>query len=167
MMTSSTTTPTVVLISGANRGLGRGLLEQFLARPNHTVIAANRDPESPSSKDLESLGKGHGSRLVVVKVDASSDADAAEAVKDLKSLHGIDHVDLVVANAGVAYAYGKVSEIDLKDVRGHLEPNFYGVLRLYQATLPLLLKSADPKWVTMGSIAGSIEVRISLTIHVV
>lgn len=36
--------PTIVLITGANRGLGKGLLKRYLALPNHTVIAANRDP---------------------------------------------------------------------------------------------------------------------------
>ncbi len=158
-MASTTSKTTVVLISGANRGLGKGLLERYLARPNHTVIAANRDPEATSSQALESLPKGPGSRLIVVKVDATSDTDPSTAVKELQAKHGLDHLDLVIANAGVAYAYGKVSEIDIKDVRGHFEPNVYGVVRLCQATFPLLLKSADPKWVTVGSTAGSIEVR--------
>jgi norsolorinic acid ketoreductase len=36
--------PTTVLISGANRGLGRGLVERYLARDDHTVVAAVRDP---------------------------------------------------------------------------------------------------------------------------
>lgn len=36
--------PTTVLISGANRGLGKGLVERYLARENHTVVATVRDP---------------------------------------------------------------------------------------------------------------------------
>lgn len=36
--------PTTVLISGANRGLGKGLVERYLARDDHTVVAAVRDP---------------------------------------------------------------------------------------------------------------------------
>ena len=53
---------TVVLITGANRGLGKGLLERYLGQPNHTVIAANRNPDHPSSKELGDVPKAEGSR---------------------------------------------------------------------------------------------------------
>ncbi|KAI1621969.1 hypothetical protein EDD37DRAFT_683884 [Exophiala viscosa] len=145
---------TVVLISGANRGIGKGLLKRYLARPNYTVIAANRDPEHASSKELADLPRGTNSHLIVVKVDAAKEKDAIDAVKELEK-QGIEHIDLVIANAGAAYAFGKVSEISIDDVKGHFEPNVYGVVRLYQATLPLLLKSSHPKWATVGSLAGS------------
>ncbi|KAK4922946.1 hypothetical protein LTR49_009777 [Elasticomyces elasticus] len=72
--------PTVVLVSGANRGLGKGVVQLYLARPDHIVIAANRDPSSSSSKELSELPTGAGSRLIVVKVDASAETDAVEAV---------------------------------------------------------------------------------------
>jgi norsolorinic acid ketoreductase len=149
---------TIVLISGANRGIGKELLKRYLVRPNYIVIAANRNPEHASSTDLVNIPKAADTQLIIVKVDASDDKDAANSVVELQS-QGIDHIDLVIANAGVSYAFGKVSDISLKDVRDHFEPNVYGVLRLYQATIPLLRKSKSPKWVTMGSIAGSIEVR--------
>lgn len=41
--------PIIVLITGANRGIGKGLLEKYLARPNHTVIGTVRDPDHESS----------------------------------------------------------------------------------------------------------------------
>ncbi|KAI1413718.1 NAD(P)-binding protein [Hypoxylon sp. FL1857] len=145
--------PTTVLISGANRGLGKGLLERYLARPNHVVIAANRNPEHPTSKALAELPKGQGSRLIVVKVDASVESDAAEGVKQLIE-QGVDHLDIVIANAGVSYAWPKVSEIKTSELLGHLTPDLFGVIWLFQATLPLLKRSGKPKWITIGSIAG-------------
>lgn len=148
---------TIVLISGANRGLGKGLLERYLARPDHIIIAANRNPEHATSKDLDKLPKGSGSRLIVVKVDGNNDSDSLNAAKELKR-QGIDHLDIVIANAGVFFAIGKVSEVRITDIQGHFEPNVYGVVRLYQAMLPLLLKSCNPKWITIGSGAGHIEV---------
>jgi NAD(P)-dependent dehydrogenase (short-subunit alcohol dehydrogenase family) len=63
--------PTVVLITGANRGIGKGLLELYLLKPNHLVIAANRDPEHPTSKALAELPTADGTRLLVVKIDAT------------------------------------------------------------------------------------------------
>jgi NAD(P)-dependent dehydrogenase (short-subunit alcohol dehydrogenase family) len=154
----------VVLISGANRGIGRGL-EVYLAKPHHTVIAANRDPTHASSQSLRSLSVGPGSRLLLVKVDASIESDAADAVAELTSGEdGVDHLDLVIANAGIANKYPKVSELKTEDFIAHLTPNVLGSIWLFQATLPLLYKSEAPTWVTIGSDAGCIQVRSSLLI---
>ncbi|KAK5045356.1 hypothetical protein LTR84_009219 [Exophiala bonariae] len=147
---------TVVLISGANRGIGKALLERYLVRPNYIVVAANRNPEHISSKDLTKLPKHSDSQLIVVKVDGTSEHDSANAVKELEK-EGIKYIDLVIANAGVASSFGKVSEISIIDVKATFEPNVYGVVRLYQAVLPLLLRSKAPRWATVGSVAGSIE----------
>jgi len=149
--------PTVILISGANRGLGKGLLQLYLAKPNHTVIAANRDPGHATSKALAELPAGPGSRLLVVKTDASVESDPFEAVKQLAA-QGIDRLDVVIANAGIAYAYPKVSELKIADLQAHITTNVFGVVWLYQATLPLLQKSTNPKWVTIGTGAAWLEV---------
>ncbi|KAI8932191.1 hypothetical protein NX059_011071 [Plenodomus lindquistii] len=150
-------TSTVVFITGANRGLGLGLLQKYLAQPNHTVIAGNRDPAHPSSQALADLPKGEGSKLIVVKIDASVEQDAFNAVEELQKNHGIDHLDIVIANAGVSYVWPSVAELKIKDLRDHIAPNAYGVISLYQATRPLLQKSSkEPIFAPMGSSAGCI-----------
>lgn len=156
--------PTTVLISGANRGLGKGLLEIYVAKPDHTVIAAVRDPSHATAKALADLPTGAGSCVLVVKADASSESDALTAVKEIEK-QGIDHLDIVIANAGVAYIFPKVSELKIADLEAHIVPNVYGVVRLYQATLPLLLKSESPKWVTMGSASAWFEVSALVAIY--
>lgn len=159
--------PTVLLISGANRGLGKGLVERYLARDDHTVVAAVRDPNHPTSKALADLPRGQSSRLVVVKIDSTAEADAAKAVGEL-SAQGVDRLDLVVANAGVATTFATVSELKISDLQAHITPNVFGVVWLYQATLPLLLKAAQPKWITMGSAAGQLEVGLpALAVHLI
>lgn len=149
--------PTIVLITGASRGLGRGLAERFLAKPNHVVVAANRDPNGETSRALQDLPKGEGSRLIIVKLDSAVEADTIEAVKTLEA-QGIDSLDIVVANAGISEVYPAVSAVNASDLQRHITINVLGVIWLYQAVLPLLRKSPDPKWVTMGSSAGSLEV---------
>ena len=67
--------PTYILISGANRGIGKTLVQYYLAKPEHVVIAANRDPVT--SKSLAELPVGPGSRLIIVKVNASVEAGTA------------------------------------------------------------------------------------------
>lgn len=59
--------PTTALITGAGRGLGRGLAKRFLANSDHVVIAANREPNGVTSTALQGLPKGEGSRLIIVK----------------------------------------------------------------------------------------------------
>jgi norsolorinic acid ketoreductase len=132
-------------------------LQRYLAQPNHTVIAGNRNPAHPSSQALAKLPKGEGSKLIVVKIDASIEEDASIAIKELQDHHGIDHLDIVIANAGVAYIYPSVAELKLDDLRGHLGPNVYGFVTLYQATRALLQKSQrEPIFTPVGSSAGCI-----------
>jgi norsolorinic acid ketoreductase len=104
---------------------------------------------------LQELPTGPDSRLVVVKLDASIEQDAQEAIAELQHKHGIQHLDIVIANAGIGYIYPTVAEVKIADIRAHMEPNVYGVVALYQATRSLLQKSArEPIFLPMGSSAG-------------
>ncbi|KAI0476567.1 hypothetical protein GGR56DRAFT_643382 [Xylariaceae sp. FL0804] len=148
---------TNVLISGTNRGIGRGLLSRYLAQPNTVVIAANRDPSQPSSQSLKDLPKGEGSRLILIKLDASVEQDAHDVVKELEGSHGVGHLDLVIANAGKSYGWPTVAQLKIADLEDHMRPNVYGIIWLYQATRPLLQKSTiGPKFIPIGSKAGSL-----------
>ena len=146
-----------VLITGANRGLGKGLLEYYLKKPNHTIIAANRDIVSESSKALALLPTGEGSQVVLVKIEGTNATDPAKAVTELASKHDITHVDLVIANAGISQIWPKVSKLNVWDLQRHLDINVYAQVWLWQAVLPLLLKAEAPKFVTMSSSAGSLS----------
>lgn len=124
---------TIVLITGANRGLGKGLLERFLKLPNHIVIAANRNPDHPTSKALFKLQTVEGSKLIVVKVDATVWQDPFDAVESLGS-QGIDHIDIVIANAGVSYIWPFVADVKLEDMEVHYRPNVYGYVSMCRYT---------------------------------
>ncbi|MCJ1281902.1 hypothetical protein MMC26_001225 [Xylographa opegraphella] len=146
---------TIYFITGANRGLGRGLLELFLSRPNSIVIAGVRDPSNDTSKSLSSITVGEGSKLVVVKVDSLSETDAKSAVEVLKSEHGIDHLDIVVANSGIAKYFGPALETPISELRDHINVNTIGTLVLFQATWPLLQFSQKPKFILISTAIAS------------
>ena len=148
--------PTIVLISGATCGLGKGLLELYLIKQNHIVIDANRDPAHASSKALADIPTDPDSKLIIVKTDASVKTDPFKAVKELEK-QGINHLNLVIANAGVSSVYPFVKDLKVVDLHANLLPNVFGVIWLYQTTRPLLLKAEKHKWVTMGSSAGWLE----------
>ena len=148
---------TSVLITGGNRGLGLGMVERYLKLPNHTVIAANRNLEHPSSTALSNLPTAEGTKLLLVKLDVAVWQDAFDAVNELKS-QGIDHLDIVIANAGVSYTFPPVAEAKLEDLENHMRPNAWGLVSLYQATRPLLRKSQkEAVFTLMGSTAGSLK----------
>jgi hypothetical protein len=152
----STTSATKVLISGANRGIGKRLLELYLATPNHHVIAVNRDATRPTSQALLNLPTAHGSKLTILKIDSTSPTDAALAAQHLKR-QDVTHLDIVVANAGIYLGTPLVRDLDIADLQASLETNVFGTVRLYQAMRPLLLNADRPVWVTIGSSSGWLE----------
>ncbi|KXJ97308.1 hypothetical protein Micbo1qcDRAFT_230003 [Microdochium bolleyi] len=156
-------TPTNVLITGASRGLGKGFLQRYLLKPNHTVIAANRDPSGASSAALAELPRAQGSRLILVKLDADAETDAQAAVAELRASHGIEHLDIVIANAGIAYVYPTVADLRIADLEAHMRTNLHGLVRVYQATRPLLRNSSlSPVFAPVGSSVGSISKQLSV-----
>ncbi|PYI02688.1 NAD(P)-binding protein [Aspergillus sclerotiicarbonarius CBS 121057] len=135
---------TVVLVTGASRGIGRTLVETCLLRPKHTVIASVRNTGVDYVQELEALPKGNGSRLQLIKIESSNSQDPAMAIKDVE---GIDHIDVVGANAGGA---GDKGMIPLDVVSPEI------VTDVFTAVKTLLEKSEAPKWVSVTSAAGSI-----------
>ena len=133
-------------------GIGNGFVKRYLARPHTTVIGTVRDPSAPASEALHDLPKAEGSRVIVVKIESTSETDALEAIKSL-STHNIDHIDIVIANAGIfsLSAFQKVSEMKSSDLLHHCDVNAAGPVRLFQAVLPLLEKAAAPKFMAVST----------------
>ncbi|KAL4781687.1 NAD(P)-binding protein [Aspergillus varians] len=147
---------TIYLITGANRGIGRGVLEIFLARPKTTIIAAVRDPQGSTSQSLKSLPKGPESQLILVKIEAKSPTDPTTAVQTLQTEYQINHLDVVIANAGISNDYSTVDSVTVDVLKEHMEVNTYSSLYLYQAVYPLLKASKKPMFIGVGSPMGSI-----------
>ncbi|RAK78078.1 SDR family oxidoreductase [Aspergillus fijiensis CBS 313.89] len=147
----------VVLITGASRGIGKRLVAQYLARPDTTVIAAVRDTTSASAEQLETLPKSKdGSRLIVIRLAADDAHGAREAASEIQKQNGLDHIDIVIANAGICDHWGPVLEAAEEEVRSHLEVNILGPLRLLQAMAPLLRNASAPKFIYISTLLASI-----------
>jgi norsolorinic acid ketoreductase len=85
-----------------------------------------RDPESSSAKDLAQVEVGSQTKLIIVKLDLAVDSDAAAAVKELETKHGIQSLDVVIANGGIGQDYHGVLETELSQVRDHFNINTVG-----------------------------------------
>jgi len=148
---------TSVLITGANKGIGRGFVENYLARPDITVVAAARNPAGKDAQELLTLPTGKGSKLILVKIESTSDTDAVKAVETIKA-QGVSHLDLVIANAGIfkSEAFKDVAVMKTADLLEHVDVNTGGPVRLFQAVLPLLKAAKQPKFVVISTIVASI-----------
>ncbi|KAK5655113.1 hypothetical protein OQA88_6012 [Cercophora sp. LCS_1] len=125
-----------VLTTGANRGLGRALVARYLLQPNATVIAANRGISDPSPQSLSSLPQAEN--IATRPPLRRSFPNRSEI---LTSKHGITHLDLVIANAGIMRAFPLVKDVTQGQILEHLQVNVFGVVTLYQATRELLAKA--------------------------
>jgi NAD(P)-dependent dehydrogenase (short-subunit alcohol dehydrogenase family) len=110
-----------VLITGANRGIGRALISEALRRGAKRVYAGMRSP-----------AQNNDERMIPLALDVTDVAQIQRAAGEIGSL------DLLVNNAGVAI-YDDLNNLDL--IEQHLAVNFLGPLKLTLALLPLLRRS--------------------------
>lgn len=137
-------------------GIGKGFLEHYLRRPHHTVIAALRDITSPNAKALLKLPAGKGSRVILVKIEATSTTDSFDAVNKLEA-QGITKLDVIIANAAIVGNQGPVESIDPKAVADVYVINAAGPALLFMGLKSLLERAENPKWMAMSSAVASIE----------
>ncbi|KAL7930692.1 hypothetical protein V8C35DRAFT_324158 [Trichoderma chlorosporum] len=150
---------TAYLITGANRGIGLALVKVFLARANVVVIAAVRDPlDNSSTEALSSAVCGTNSELITIRIDSLDNTSPFAGIDSITER--IDHLDVVVANAGVLQHYGLVTAMPIDKLPYHFAINTVAPISLLQACLPLLKKSNQnngPKFIVISSSIGSIS----------
>jgi norsolorinic acid ketoreductase len=145
---------TTYLITGANRGIGRGLADIILSRPNNTLVALVRDPEGETSRSLRANEKGaEGTKVLMAKYEASDHAAVAGIVESL----GLSHLDIVIANSGYMDWRGPITTVKPETIHEHMDVNAIAPLMLFSACESLLRKSKqEPKFFAISSGISSI-----------
>lgn len=128
----------------------------YLNRPNHTVIGSIRDDTTPEVAELKSSPTANGSKLLLVHIDSSSLDDPKKALAKIEQA-GIDHIDVVIANAGGYPTPVPIDSVERKDLMSCFEVNAAAPLLLFQTFKPLLQKASSPKWIVISTSAGSIN----------
>jgi NAD(P)-dependent dehydrogenase (short-subunit alcohol dehydrogenase family) len=130
---------TTTLITGANRSLGLETTRRLI-EAGHTVYAGMRDPSTGDA--ARELG-AH-----VVRLDVTDPASVDAAVTELPEL------DVLVNNAGILGSSFSVDDLDAHAMSTVLDTNVVGIVRMTQAALPLLRRSANPVIVNVASGVG-------------
>lgn len=136
----------IVLITGASRGIGRGLVEKFAAEGWTVLAAARRTSDVPLDPSIQAI-----------PLDVLSDDSVSEAAEIISAGH--PHIDVLVNNAAVFPGEGdeRLEDIRLEWFEEAFAVNVVGVARVTRAFLPLLRKSASARIINISSGAGTIS----------
>src|SRR5437764_1744500 len=121
-----------VLITGANRGLGRALVFAFAQAGVAEVLAGARSAED--IEQLKSDAQTARAAITPIKLDVTSDDDIEAA--------NLGVVDILVNNAGRA-GYGNPLKMNFEDAAREMNVNYFGVLRMARALAPAMIERGE------------------------
>ena len=134
----------VWFITGAGRGMGVDITRAALAAGN-AVVATGRNT------DVVSKAVGQADDLLIVKLDITSPADAQAAVQ--AAIERFGRIDVLINNAA-SFQAGFFEEVSPEQFRAQIEVNFFGVLNVARAVLPVMRQQHSGQVVTISSTAG-------------
>jgi NAD(P)-dependent dehydrogenase (short-subunit alcohol dehydrogenase family) len=135
----------VFLLTGSSRGLGQAIAESALAA-GHQLVATARRVES-----LTDLVKRHGEQILALPLDVTDARQAEQVVA--AGVERFGRLDVVVNNAGYANL-ASVEDITLQDFQEQINTNFFGVVNVTKAALPVLREQGHGQFIQVSSIGG-------------
>jgi NAD(P)-dependent dehydrogenase (short-subunit alcohol dehydrogenase family) len=142
----------IALITGANKGIGLEVARQLGAH-GITVLAGARNPQLGEAAAAKLQADGADAHFIAL--DVTKPDSITKAAERIRAQY--DRLDILVNNAGVvAKGDGPPSVANPDAVREVLEINFFGVLAVTQAMLPLVRNAASGRIVMVSSGLGSL-----------
>jgi NAD(P)-dependent dehydrogenase (short-subunit alcohol dehydrogenase family) len=139
------TSSNVWLVTGSGSGLGRNIAEAVLAA-GHRLVATARDP-----RRLEDLVNKYGDQIRTAALDVTDEKAAQASVQVAVDAFG--HLDVVVNNAG----YGDIApfeQLSSERFKALMDTNFYGVVNVTRAALPIMRKQRSGYIFQISSVGG-------------
>lgn len=140
----------IIVITGAASGIGRALAQNLSKRGCHLALA---DVNAAGLEETARSVQSNSLRVSTHVIDLTDRAAIAALPAAVAERHG--GVDVLVNNAGVALG-GTFGEVTEPDFDWLMDINFYAVVRLTRAFMPLLEKSDDARLVFLSSLFGLI-----------
>ncbi len=136
----------VVLITGANRGIGKAYVEEFVKAGAKKIYLGVRNLDSVADMVAANLDT-----LIPLKFDVTNAADIKNAAKEAGD------VDILINNAGILF-FDDLSSADAVDnARKQIEVNYIAPLAITQAFAPILKNNGGGILITLSSIVGHVS----------
>ena len=130
----------VVLITGASSGVGQSTA-RLLSQKGYKVFGTSRQP----------AGAEWIPTVEMLSLDVQSDDSVAACVRAVSTEAG--RIDVLVNNAAYELA-GALEETSIDEAKAQFETNFFGVVRMVKAVLPLMRQQAQGQIINLSSLAG-------------
>jgi NAD(P)-dependent dehydrogenase (short-subunit alcohol dehydrogenase family) len=130
----------IVLITGASSGVGQSTA-RLLSQKGYKVFGTSRNPGSAETIPT----------VEMLALDVRSDDSVGACVKAVAGQAG--RLDVVVNNAGYELA-GALEELSLDEARAQFDTNFFGVVRMVKAVLPIMRQQRGGQIVNVTSLSG-------------
>ena len=141
----------VWFITGAGSGIGAGAARAAL-KAGHRVVATGRNVQ----KLRNALRDVASENLEVLQLDVSDETQATAAVDQAVKRFG--RIDVVLNNAGYSLL-GNFEELGTQDIERQFATNFWGVMYVMRAALPVMRKQRSGHIINMSSVAGVVGLK--------
>lgn len=133
----------IVLVTGANRGIGKAIVDVFIKEGADKIYAAARNLES-----LNPLTAAYGNRIQPIHIDLNKPETIEHAAQQA------DDVEWVINNAGMLNVADPLSANAIEAMKQEMEVNVYGLMRISQAFAPVLEYNGGGVLVQLNSVAS-------------
>ncbi len=135
------------LITGSSRGLGRQIAESVL-KAGGNVVATARD-----KAQLNTLVQQFGSKVKILSLDVTDTNAAHHAAAEAVQAFG--RLDVLVNNAGYADV-ASIEDMSEEMFRAQIDTNFYGVVNMTRASLPIMRAQGAGHIIQISSVGGRV-----------
>lgn len=136
----------VWFVTGAGSGIGAATAKAAL-KAGDRVVATGRNLD----KVRNALRDFAGENVVFAQLDVANEAQAKAAVDE--AMQAYERIDVLVNNAGYSLL-GNFEELSTVEIGRHISTNFYGVMHVMRAVLPIMRKQRSGRIINVSSLAG-------------
>jgi 3-oxoacyl-[acyl-carrier protein] reductase len=136
----------IAIVTGANRGIGLSIVNDFLSNNIEHVIAISKNIENLES--CSSIDKLFNDKVTIIKCDISNLNNLTTIFSDIKSK--FSKIDILVNNAGIA-SKTFFCDTTLENLHNIMDVNFYGAYNFINFVIPIMINNNYGKIVNISS----------------
>src|SRR5918996_558369 len=151
----------IALVTGSSSGIGLET-SKLLAKSGFYTYATVHKLEGKGAHQIADIVKKENLPLDVVQLDVDSDESVIDTINTIIKKNS--RIDVIVNNAGYALG-GALEETSMEEIRKQFETNFFGVIRVMQAAIPIMRRQKSGKIVNITSMGGRVSIPLSTFYH--